>query len=445
LLITIIDQGAVAGAFALRCAEHGHTVKWFIEPKPGNNQKIGTGLHPSIERVKQWLPWAGKSDLVVSTENGNYLPKLEMLRKRGIAVFAPSQAVADLEIDRKKGMDFLEAHGIKVPEYKTFKNIKEAQKYVYDNPARYVFKTLGDNDNKALSFVGKTPQQMIQQLQTWMDNKVPIKGDVMLQEFIEGVEFGCSRWVGKDGFFGPIEESFEHKKLFPSEKGVNTGEMGTVAKYVTESKLFDKVLKPLEEDLVKMGAFTSVDINCIIDKKGNPWPLEFTSRWGWPIFNLVLYAHKGDPAQWMYDACKGKETLKASKDVMIGIVLVIPPFPFEDKDQVTENIPIYGITKKNWENIQPQSVMAGKFIDEVDGEMKEVDGWVTAGSYVLVVVETGKTIEDSRDKVYKIVGEISISDMGYRDDIGEKVIKNLPELQKHGFAGEWEKADDNGK
>ena len=435
--LLLIDHGEVGLAFALRCAEAGHIVYWHIEIKDGNNQKTGTGIHPGIIKVKEWLPIATKVDLIVATENGNFLPKLEALRKRGIPVYVPSQAVADLEIKRGDGLKFLEKHGINVGEYMTFPNIKQAQKYVMDNPEKYVFKTLGDNDNKALTFVGKTPQQMIQQLQTWMDTGMAPKGEVMLQKFVKGIEFGVSRWFGRDGPIGPIEETFEHKKLFNGEKGCNTGEMGTVQKYVKESKLYDIVLKPLEKELTKMGAFTMIDLNCIIDEKGEPCVLEFTCRWGWPAFNISINAHKGDPVQWMLDACRGKDTLSTSMDVLIGVVLTIPPFPYEADDYVVEGVPIYGLTDALKKNIQPQSVMMGKYIDEVDGELQETKGWVTSGSYVAVVVEKGASVEKAREKVYKIVDKVSMSDMGYRTDIGEKVIKWLPELQKHGFATDW--------
>lgn len=438
--VLIVDHSDVGGALALRAAQNGWMVFWFIEYKPANNQETGTGIHPNIKKIKEWIPYGTKVDIIVTTENGNFLPKLEMFRKRGIPVFAPSQAIADLEINRGEGLKFLEDHGIQVPEYKTFKNFEQAEKYIIQNPKPYVFKTLGDNDNKALTFVGKTPQQLIQRMHEWKATGVVIKGDIMLQEFIKGQEFGVSRWIGKTGPVGPILSTFEHKKLFNDEKGCNTGEMGTVSKYVTEEKLYDLVLAPLVDDLVKMGAFTCIDLNCIIDENGQPWPLEFTSRWGWPQFNLCLEAHSDlDPIQWMLDACNGNDTLTPNMDVTIGVVMTLPPFPHEDKGHTnTDGIPIYGLNDRLKKHIQPQSVRMGKFVDEVDGKFEEVDGWVSSGPYVAVVTETGKTVEDARDKVYKLVDKISMSDLGYRTDIGCKVIKSLPILQKLGFATEWE-------
>jgi phosphoribosylamine--glycine ligase len=439
--VVIIDNEGVMCALAFRAAQAGHDVKYFIEPGEDNNAKtIGKGLHANIEKVKEWLPHARSADLVVTGDNAKYLDKLSMLRARGVNVFAPSQRVADLEIKRGVGLKFLEDHGIEVPEYTLFKTLKEAEQHVLDTKEQYVFKTLGDEEDKSLTFVGKSPQQLVQQLRDWQAEGMTLKGEVMLQKFVKGMEFAVASWVGKNGFIGLPRESFEHKKLYAGEKGQNTGEMGTVMKYVKNSALFDEVLKPLEEDLVKMGAFTNVDVNCIIDKSGKVWPLEFTCRFGWPQFNLDLFAIKGDPIQWMIDACQGDDSIKASSDVIVGVCLVVPDFPVSNEDR---GLAIYGITDKIQKHIQPQFIKAGSFIDDVDGELEEVKGWVTAGSYVAIAVNTGKDIDEAIKNTYKIVDEISISNLGYRTDIGVKVQETLPALQKLGFASEWQEYEND--
>lgn len=436
--ILIVDQGECALVLALRAAEAGHLVYWFIEDKKGNNQETGTGMHKNIRKVTEWLPLALKVDLIISAENGKYLEKLEQIRKRGVAVFAPSPEVAALEIDRAAGLKLFEKHGLPVPEYKTFKNLKQAEDYVWKTDGRYVFKTLGDNENKALSYVSKSPEQMIQQLRFWQDTNVKIKGEVLLQEFIEGIEFAAGRWFGKDGPIGPYEESQEHKKLHNGEKGPNTGEQGTALKYVYESKLGDMLIKPLEEDLTQMGCFTSFDLNTIIDKKGQPWILEPTCRMGYPALLIQAFLHQGDPVQWMFDACKGLDTFQTSFDTGIGVVLSIPDYPYYNAPvEEVSNLPIYGITSKNRKHIQPSSLKQGKFIDRIDDKIQETNGWVTSGSYCAVVVGSGSTIEDARDEAYGIIDDLSLSNMAYRTDIGEKTIEALPELQEHGFATGW--------
>ena len=148
-----------------------------------------------------------------------------------------------------------------------------------------------------------------------------------------------------------------------------------------------------------------------------------------------MYCHKGDPFQFMLDALNGKDSLKVNYDTTIGVVLAIPDFPYGnfEEEQVC-GLPIYGITEENEPNVQPQSMAMGKLIDE---EMDEVLGPVTAGDYVAIVVDTGKTVEEAQENVYEIVKEIAIPNKIFRNDIGNRVIKALPDLQKLGYASDW--------
>jgi phosphoribosylamine--glycine ligase len=249
---------------------------------------------------------------------------------------------------------------------------------------------------------------------------------------------GVSRWMGKDGFVGPYNENFEHKKLLSGNCGPNCGEAGTVQKYVDKSALGEKVLAPLEDQLVKLGHLGDVDVNCIVDEKGTPWPLEFTMRWGWPAFNIMLATHKGDPCEWMLDACEGEDTLEVDYSVACGIVLAQPDYPYSKATKAeTLDVPIYGPSNGNRKFVHPQSVKMARLPAMKGEEVVEKTMWATCGDYVAVVTGTGKTVKQACERAYKVVGEIEIPDMMFRDDIGEKLEAELPKLQAHGFATEF--------
>jgi hypothetical protein len=70
-------------ALALRAAEYGWDVNLYIEPKPENNaEETGQGMHPNISIVKEWVSLAEKVDIIVVMENGSFMKKLDMFRKR---------------------------------------------------------------------------------------------------------------------------------------------------------------------------------------------------------------------------------------------------------------------------------------------------------------------------------------------------------------------------
>ena len=412
----------------------GHQVRHFIEPKKSNNKRTGEGF-PRIQRIDNWLSSTMWADLIFVTSNGKYIDRLEKFAKQGAKYFGPSVASADLEIKRKSGMELLKKVGIDVPPFKTFKSLAEAEQYVWKHEERFVFKTLGDNEDKSLSYCAKSPADMITRLRRWQDLGMNPKGEVMLQTFIPGEEMGVSRWMGKEGWIGPPCINWEHKKVMSGNYGPNCGEQGTVMAYVEKEKMFDDVVAPLEKPLRDLGHLGDMDINCIIDDKGKAWPLEFTTRPGWPAFNLMLEQHKGDPVQWMKDAIDGKNSLQASYEIGVCVVLSQPDFPYGNlPKEDTEGIPIYGLHKGNLKHVQPSGVMIQKTAD-MDGEkIVERDIWVTASEYIGVVTALGSTVKVAAKRAYKTVDELHVANLIVRDDIGEGLEKGLPAIQKHGYA-----------
>ena len=421
---------------AIRAGKAGHAVRLWTDGSC--NPTCGEGFR-SFEKVKDWLPSATWADLIIPTGNHKYMLKLDSLRKAGCKVFGPSVASTELEIQREVGMKLFEKRGIQVPEYQTFATLEQAEAHVRKSGERYVFKTLGDEDDKSLSYVAKTPADMIARLQRWKKLGMRPKGKVMLQKVIDGVEIGVSSWMGTDGFIGQPNENFEHKKLLSGNCGPNCGEAGTVMKYVQSSKLFDSVLAPLESDLKKLGHVGDIDVNCIVDEKGQAWPLEFTCRLGWPAANIMWASHKGDPIQWMYDACEGGDTLDVSPQVACGIVIAQPDYPYSKATKAeTEGIPIYGVTRELQRYLAPQAV---KIVPQpvMDGkEVVDKPTWTTTGDYVAVATSLGRTVSQACKRAYETVKQLHIPNMIYRDDIGEKLDKELNTLHSSGYATEFE-------
>jgi phosphoribosylamine---glycine ligase len=440
--ILCIELEALNLPWMMSCVEAGHEVFWYAheEQDPSTKKNVGDGI-PGITKVDNWVPYVKKVDLTVHMDNAKFLERLDAFKKQGYKIYAPSVKSAELEIKREAGLKFLEAHGIKCPVYKKFKTLEEAQNFLMSDKGRYVMKTLGDEEDKSLSYCAKDAADMIEHMNWLKMNGIIPKDSFILQEYIKGIEFAVNSWMGSKGYIGLPGFAFEHKGLMPSEKGPSTGEQGTVHKYGQRELFFDKILKPLEKDLTALGHLGNIDVNCIIDEEGNIWPLEFTARNPYPGWQLMLNQHKGDPAQWMLDACNGMDTLKQVEETGICVVITIPPFPFKgDKkeEKKDKGLPIYGITNGNKKHIKPQFVKMGTYIvQDEKGNLKKQRGLVTAGNYVLVVDALGNSIEQCRERVYKTVDELHIPGIMYRDDIGEKVQKWLPNLHKLGFAKDF--------
>jgi len=431
--VLIVDPQGAGLDIAIRAQRDGHDVRHFIRPND-KTKNIGKGFVRLVDDYRPWLLWA---DLIINTDNTYYLRDLDAFRKREpkARIISASEETAMWELDREYGQKIMKRAGIHLPPYKMFNDYDSAIKYVKKENRRFVSKPSGDAD-KALSYVAKSPADLVYMLERWKKagkNSQPF----ILQEFIGGIEMAVGGWFGPHGWNRGWCENWEFKKLMDGDLGVNTGEQGTVMRYVKKSKLAEKVLVPVTEDLLRAGYVGYVDVNCIIDEDGNPWPLEFTMRPGWPCFNIQQALHIGDSVEWLANLADGKDAQNTLLDyIALGVVLSIPDYPYSKftRKDVT-GIPIYGIKPTTWNHLHPCEMMMGEAPQDKDGEIKTGPIPVTAGDYVLVCSAVAETVYQAKQKAYRRLKQLVVPNSPmYRTDIGDRLSKQLPQLQAMGYA-----------
>lgn len=430
--VLLIDPNGECTDLAWRATRDGHKVKHFIKDVP-NKKDVGQGFAEVVREYRPFVKWA---DIVILAENALYLQESDAWRRDGIPVVGATQESARWEIDRHYGQEIFEDHDIPMLPCKTFTRYDDAIAFVKKEMKRYVSKPAGDEADKALSYVSKSPADMIFMLERWQ-KLGKLKPPFILQEFVEGIEMAVGCYFGPGGFNSSIEENWEFKKLMTGDMGPNTGEQGTVMRMVRKSKLFDKVLGPLEDALSATGHTGDIDVNCIIDKDGNPWPLEFTCRFGYPAVNIQNALHKGDTIEWLMDLLEGRDARNFVTDTCAtGVVLSIPDYPYSRlTGKQVVGIPVYGITESIRESLHPCQMMLATAPNEVDGKIVKEKMWCTAGDYVLVATGTGETVAESSGIAYKHLKSLSLPNSPmWRTDIGNRLKEQLPLLQKHGYA-----------
>lgn len=430
--LLIVDPGGNGLDFAMRAQQAGHDVKMFIR-QTEKTKNIGRGLVNLVDDFKPHLKWA---DIVFGTDNTKYLRDLDAWRATKNNVVGCSGEASLWELDRGIGQRVFEKHKIPTPAFQVFNDYDKAIAYVKKENARFVSKPSGDAD-KALSYCAKDPADMVFMLERWK-KLGKLKSPFILQEFIAGCEMAVGGFFGPGGFNAGWCENWEFKKLMDGDMGVATGEQGTVLRFVRNSKLARKVLEPLTDALLALNYVGYVDVNCIIDDKGTPWPLEFTMRPGWPTFNIQQALNMGDPVQWLADLLAGKDAKNFSLDtVAIGVVLSIPDYPYSHltRKEVT-GIPVYGVKPSMWRFIHPCEMMMGAPVPVMQGEkMFHIPMPVTAGDYVLVVSACGETVLEAKNTAYRRLKRLMVPNSPmYRTDIGDRLSRQLPQIQAMGYA-----------
>jgi phosphoribosylamine---glycine ligase len=290
--------------------------------------------------------------------------------------------------------------------------------------------------DKSLSYCAKSPEDMVYMLQRWKKLQ-KLNGPFLLQDFVPGIEMAVGGWFGPAGFNSGWCENWEFKKLMNDDMGVATGEQGTVLRYVRASRLARKVLQPLQEALFNVGYCGYIDVNCIIDDKGTPWPLEFTVRPGWPTFNIQQELHQGDRVQWLLDLHNGKDARNwVMNEIATGVVVSIPDYPYSHitRKEVT-GVPIYGLNEDVLAHVHWCQAMLATAPKQIKGKFIDLPMICTAGDYVLVMAATSTDVKSSTDLVYRRLKTLTMPNSPmYRTDIGRRLRKQLPELQKWGYA-----------
>jgi phosphoribosylamine--glycine ligase len=376
------------------------------------------------------MAWA---DLIVLSDNIRLLYQIDRYRAKGFPIFGASRETAAWETDRSKGQGVFANAGILTALSVPFTSYKAAAGFASRHTdTRFVCKPNGGKADKSLSYVSKSTRDLLFMLKHWKAN-IPGTPDFVLQKFIPGAEFAVGGWFGPGGWAGQWLENFEFKKFLTGNLGPNCGEACSLVKYVEHSRLADELLAPLTGELFRQKYVGYIDVSCIIDSRGRPWPLEFTTRFGYPTFQVQSRLHP-DPALWMKSLVDGdSESIKFSDKTAAGVRIYLPKMPYdEEATAFKHSYPLYTpATGRN--SIHPDTVMLGEVPDE-KGVMSP--GWVSAGSCPLVVTGVGDSVTQAAEEAYKVVKKIEIpASPMYRIDAG--CTERLEALWELGYAEDW--------
>ena len=434
VLILDSDAEGLGIDLALRAQEADHEVRYWLPRRVGTGEALpyGDGLVEKPEDFEPSMDWA---DLIVRIGNATYEAELAPYFGRGYKIFGSNAQAAALELDRARGQEVLEQCGVETLPYEIATSAEDAIAVICREGKPYVLKPWGGHAHKEMTCVPASCDEAIYTLEKW-EREGTFKGELMLQEKVDGVEMGIAGWFGPGGWSALLEESFEHKKFLNDDLGCNTGEMGTVIRHVRKSKLFDLILEPLTDYLHAINYVGDCSVNCIITDDGDPKPLEFTMRLGFPDFNIRQEVFRGDPVVWMLELLEGHDTLVASKAVAVGVVMTHGDFPkSQDAPSVWSEAPIYGINEETRPHLHFQQVMSGAAPVLVDGELTRPEMLLTAGTYVLVASGAGASVSDAADAAYQTAWNVSWpGNVMFRTDIGKRLKADLPRIQKHGYA-----------
>ena len=249
-------------------------------------------------------------------------------------------------------------------------------------------------------------------------------GRVIIEDCLIGEE--ASIIVLSDGKnVASLASSQDHKRVFDSDKGPNTGGMGAYSPApVVTDKLFkeimDRVITPVIKQMDKDGKpFKGVLYAGIMVTKDGPKVLEFNTRFGDPETQAILPRLKSDLVEAIEKTIDGKlegYELKWDPRPCVCIVIASGGYPGDYE----KGIEIKGIEfAKALKDVAVfhAGTKAGRRAKDGEG------AFITNGGRVLNITALGSDIKDAVNNCYNAAGKIEFDGMHYRRDIGLKALK----------------------
>lgn len=320
-------------------------------------------------------------------------------------VIAPCRETALWELDRFKGTEIAKQVGLSVPKSERFYSLSEGVKFLSKQKSLWVFKPL-NNEDLDLTYVEKFPGELVAKFQGEYKRRLGDKIDYILQQVVKGDEISTEGWWDGEKFVY-MNHTVEDKRLMNGNLGPAIGSQNnTVWLKKDETGFLMDVFERLADVLSSTTHRGPIDVNCIVDKRGRPWFLEWSVRCGWDALYCLAMLVKG----------RLKSLFTFEADFYDGFAsserLTIPPFPYTD-EVLLKNLAMGVEIKK------------GFTFPEFWAEDIRVDKGkiVCSGSDGIlgVVAARGNSLGGSVGNVYRVIEKMQVASyLQYRTDLGKR-------------------------
>ncbi len=422
--LLIIGSGGREHALAWRLAQAADVGKIYIAP--GN---AGTAHHAPLMENLPLTDLTALADFaerekihltVVGPEAPLAAGIVDLFRARGLKIFGPTRAAAQLESSKDFAKRFMARHQIPTAASETFTDADAAHACLERKGAPIVIKADGLAAGKGV-VVATTLAEAHRAIDHMFSGTAPGTpgARVLIEDFMAGEEASFIVMVdGKNVL--PLATSQDHKRIFDGDAGPNTGGMGAYSPApVVTPELHAKVMREIILPTVRGMAADGIPYTgflyagLMIGQDGAVKVVEFNCRLGDPETQPIMMRLKSDLHLLIEHAVAGTlDQAEAAWDhrVALGVVLAAAGYPGTPRTGDA----IGGLSGTREVDDAVQIFHAGTA--EKAGQV------VTAGGRVLCVTALGNNIKMAQKTAYATVERIHFEGMQYRHDIGHRAM-----------------------
>jgi phosphoribosylamine---glycine ligase len=427
--ILVIGSGGREHALCWKIKQSPKVKRLYCAPGNGGIAGIAECVDISVDDVELLLQFALRKQIdltIVGPEVTLIAGVVDAFAQKGLKIFGPSKAAAELEGSKVFAKEFMHRRNIPTAVYKVFNDAAQALVFLQEAQFPLVVKADGIAAGKGVYVCADGPQAqkaideiMVQKIFGTAGNRV------VIEECLQGPEASVLAVCdGKHFFVLPTAQ--DHKRIFDDDLGPNTGGMGAFSPspLVTVEvldQIITRIIEPTIRGMYQEGnPFKGVLYAGLMLTADGPKALEFNVRFGDPETQCILPRLQSDIIEMFLAACDGRlHEIKVHWDEQACVCVVIASGGYPGKYQ-------NGFVISGLEEIKDQDTIIFHAGTKNDG-----GALVTNGGRVLGVSSLGRNLEAAAAKAYNAVCEIEFEHMFFRRDIASRVLKEKSAYGQH--------------
>ena len=334
--LLILGSGAREHALARACAKSPLAGNLFVAPGNPGCTAVARTVPLNVAEHANVIAFCQKEDIdlvVVGPEAPLVAGLADDLSDAGISCFGPTRDAARLEGSKGYAKDFCREFGIPTADYRRFRHLNEAKRYIRSRGAPIVVKVDGLASGKGV-VVAKTVDEAEAAVEASFESA---GAEVVVEEFLEGEEVSFFA-LCDGGVAMPFDSAQDYKRVDEGDKGHNTGGMGaysppTIMTPELGQRIMHEIVEPTLRGMNQRGSpFRGVLFAGLMVNEFGPKLIEFNVRFGDPEAEVILPRLRDDLLSLLVACASG--TLRGGpprfcSDAALAVVMAARGYPGE--------------------------------------------------------------------------------------------------------------------
>jgi len=420
--VLVIGSGGREHALVWKLGQSPRVDKVYCAPGNGGIASEAECLPADVRSIESLLAVAHRiqPDLtVVGPEIPLQGGVVDEFTRRGLRIFGPTKAAAQLESSKSFAKEFMQRHNIPTAHYAICRSLDDIHEALPHFHLPLVVKADGLAAGKGV-VICASKEEVVSVSADMLSGKLLGEAglSVVLEEYLEGEEL--SFLVVSDGErVAPLVAAQDHKRIGDGDTGPNTGGMGA---YSTQTIMDDKmrdwllhhVARPVVAGMKEEDAEYKGVLYCgLMMTARGPMVLEFNCRFGDPETQPILMRLESDLAEALEASIDGRTSegdFRWSTDASVCVVVSSGGYPGT-----------FEVGKK---------IMGLEGADKIEGvkvfhsgTTRRDGAYYTAGGRVLGVSARAADLESAVERAYAAVRKIGFENAHYRKDIAARALR----------------------